>query len=531
MNTDMTIYESILPFKDSNNIALYFRNKKVTHKEFLNLVDKQAEKLVELGIRYDDVVALLSPNIIECIVTYYALNKIGAIVSFLHPLLPPKVLEESLNETQAKFFIVIDVFYKKYQEVIEKTNIKTFLITALTALNPIESIVFKKQNKDALDGLDDKMYIYKYELKGKVKIIPNNNFYKPSVYLRSGGTTGKSKTVVLNDKQLLYPGSLATWITGQELAGKAIIGVLPLFHGFGLAMGVIAPLMNNAGSVLMVKFNLDETISRIKKNQLNVLICIPYLAKKILDSGKFKGSFLKNLIATYCGADKTPTYIIDEYNSLMDEYNSKGYLLEGYGLTETVTVTFVNTHKDYKKGSVGKPLLGTKLKIVSDDDYETDIGSEKTGKILISSPALCVGYLNGECPFYIDKTGEKWLITGDIGYHDDDGFLYFSNRENDVYKIAGYNVFPSLIEEEATKVDGINFACCLYISDEKEPYLHLFVEAKENINLSEVSNKLDKQLADNLIKYSYPKKITFVSRMPRTDIGKIDKKKLLEEHR
>lgn len=526
----MTVYESILPFKESNNIALYFRNTKITHKKFNTLVDNQAKILVKEGIKKDDVVALLSPNIIECIVTYYALSKIGAIVSFLHPLLPISTLKESLVETKAKYFIVIDVFYKKYEVIISELKIKTYLISALSNLNFIEAFVFKKQNKKALKNLDSSLYLYRKKVDEDIKVEINHDYLKPSVYLRSGGTTGKSKTVVLNDKQLLYPGSLATWITGQELEGKAIIGVLPLFHGFGLAMGIIAPLMNNAGSSLMVKFNLDEVIKRLKKNQLNVLICIPYLAKKILDSGKFKGDYLKNLIATYCGADKTPTYIIEEYNKIMDEYDSKGYLLEGYGLTETVTVTFVNTQKNYRIGSVGKPLLGTEFKIVDDNDLEKDIGSNKQGHILIAGPALCLGYLNDPAPFYIDSTGKKWLLTGDIGYHDDDGYLYFSNRKKDVYKISGYNVFPSQIEELVTSIDGVSFATVLYIENEEHPYLKLFVEAKGGVNLDELKNNINKKLTDNLIVYSCPEKIVFVSKMPRTDVGKIDKKKLLEEY-
>ena len=527
MTTSMTIYQSILPFKDSNNVALYFLNHKITHREFYKKVNNQAELLYSIGVRKDDVVTILSPNIIECITTFYALNKIGAIVAFLHPLLPKATLEESLIQSKSKFFFVIDVFYKKYEEVVKRVDVKTYLLSAMADISKIEKMVFKHKYKKELEGIDKNMYLHLLNYSLTKEVETNTDYLKPSVYLRSGGTTGKSKIVILNDKQLLYPGSLATWITGQYLPGKAIIGVLPLFHGFGLSMGVIAPLMNNAGSCLMLKFNLKETIKRIKKNQLHVLICIPYLAKKIIDSGKFKGKFLKNLIATYCGADKTPMYIIEQYNKVIDEYGSIGYLLEGYGLTETVTVTFVNTQKNYRIGSVGKPLLGTELRIAEEDNYEEDIGSNKNGMILIASPALCLGYLDGECPFYTDKQGKKWLITGDIGYHDDDGYLFFANRKKEVYKISGMNVFPSQIEEIATSFSEIDFACCLYQDDENHPYLKLFLELNDPSKKDEVIAKLKKEYEDKLIKYACPEKIIVVDNMPRTDVGKIDKNKLM----
>lgn len=529
MNTDMTIYQSTLPFKGSSEVALFFRNHQITHKQFNQRVDKYADILFNLGIRKDDVVSILSPNIPECIITYYALNKIGAIAAFLHPLIPSNLLKEAMIESKSKYFIVIDLFYNKYKCVSEQLGIKTFLFSVDEDLNFIEKVVYHIKNKKDLKNISDNLYIYKNNSE-KANFEINTDYNKPSVYLRSGGTTGKSKTIVLSDKQLLYPGSLASWITDSKLDGKTIIGFLPLFHGFGLAMGVIAPLMNNASSLLMVKFDLKEVIKNIKKDHLHVLIFIPYLVKKILDSGKFKGKYLKNLIATFCGADKTPSYIIDEYDNLMKQYDSQAVLLEGYGLTETVTVTFVNTLKNNKKGSVGKPLLGTKFKIVNEDNLEDDIGSNNTGLILIASPALCIGYLNDKDPFYIDKNGEKWLITGDIGYHDDEGYLFFSNRKKDVYKIAGYNVFPSQIEEIASSFDEVTFACCIFINDEKHPYLKLFVELNKDkeIDKEKLKNQIKEKLESSLIKYSVPEKIILLDELPRTNIGKIDKKKLVE---
>ena len=525
--TNQTVYQSTIAFKNSKNTALYFRKKMINYIEFHKRVDHFADVFFSCGVKKNDVVSVLSPNIPECIIAYYALDKIGAISAFLHPLFPVSQLPDTLKENGSKFFIVLDIFYKKYKKSISDLALQTFVISPEEDLFPLERLFYRIKNRDALKEIEEEKYLYRIKPERSLKEI-NTDYLKPSVYLRSGGTTGKSKTVILNDQQLLYPGSLAREIVGRELSGKAIIGVLPLFHGFGLAMGVIAPLMNDAGSCLMIKFDLDEVIKRLKKDQLNILIAVPYLIKKILDSNRFKGDYLKNLYATYVGADKTPLYIIDEYNKLMDDYSSKGYLLEGYGLTETVTVTFVNTHSENRVGSVGKPLKGTEFKIVSKEDMEHDLGDNVQGMIIIASPALCLGYLNDSLPVYIDKNNKKWLITGDIGYHDKDGFLYFSNRKNDVYKIAGYNVFPSMIEELATSVEEVKFACCLFVEDDNHPYLKLFVELQNDVDEKAIEKRLNTLFTSKLLKYSCPEKIVFLSAFPRTDVGKIDKKKLKE---
>ena len=522
-----TLYLAIEKYRNSSSVALYFQNKTIHFPELLSRIDKMASVLVSLGIKKDTVVALLAPNVPETIITLYALSKIGAIASILHPLLPPEVLYESLVETKATHFIILDALACQYLEVLKRTDVKTYYISALPDLNPLMRIGFHTLYKKALKPLNKSNYLYK--MTSDINVEINRDGLKPSLYLRSGGTTGKSKTVVLNEEAINFVTRQSAEILCHETKGFSMIGLMPIFHGFGLAMGIHAPLSNDAASALMISYNGKEIVKKIKQNKINVLLTIPYLTDKLLARKDFSGKKLQNLIATYIGADKPEKRLFTEFNRRMEEASSINRLLEGYGLTETATVNFVNTLKNNKIGSVGKPLKGVKVKIINSNiSYDEALKPLAIGEILISSPSLCLGYLNlsnEQQPFYYDKEGVKWLKTGDMGYLDADGFLFFINRVKDVYKIAGYNIFPHDIETLADEIEEVKSSAAIYINNPKHPYFTLYLESDTSDKQALIA-KVRKHLESHLIKYSIPEKILVYPNLPRTDIGKIDRNKL-----
>ena len=524
---NLTLYHQIERFKDSLTTALYFRNHKISFKELIERVNIQADKFYSIGIRANDVVTLLSPNIVDTVVSIYALNKIGAIISILHPLTSPNELLSSIKETKSKFLLIVDARYYIYKGIIEKLQIETYFLSARQDLNIIEKIgfhiLFRKENY----FVDKKRLICKIEHK-KCKFNTNIDSFKPSFYIQSGGTTGKSKTVILNDRCISFPGSQSSAILGREIKGISMIGLLPFYHGFGISMGLHAPLMNEAASSLMIKYNISEICKKIKRNELNVLIVIPYLARKLLNERKFSGEKLLNLYATYVGADKTDPKLIKDFDERMAKYGSENRLLQGYGLSESTAVNFVNTNIYSKDGSVGKPLKYVKVKIVHLDSFD-ECKEGENGRILISSPSICLGYLNNDnTNLFTEIDNNKYLITGDIGYLDKDGFLFIQGRNVDVIKIAGYNVFPYEIEKEANKVEGIITSCAIYCDNQKHPYITLFVETN-NKDKKLIAN-IYKHLEEYLLHYSIPEKIILLNKLPLTKLGKIDKTKLKETY-
>ncbi len=526
MNKD-TLYRTVEVHRHSTANALYFRRESIPFPLFLRRVDEMADKLYRLGVRKGTVVSLLSPNVPECIVALYALSKIGATMSLLHPLLPKEVLRRSLEETHSDVLLILDVLWKNY----EGLNLpRTYFLSALPDLEPVARLFFPLLYRKELRGLDKERYLHRIAWE-KADFDVNEDADAGSILLRSGGTTGRSKTVVCTEHGISFVTRQSEEILCHECRGHSMIGVLPVFHGFGLAMGIHAPLSNEAASCLMINYDGREIVSKIRQNKLNVLLTIPYMTDKLLRQKGFSGRKLRNLLSTFIGADKPELSLFQRFDERMKEAQSVNRLLEGYGLTETITVNFVNTLRDNRIGSVGKPLQGVRLRIADEADLSRDKGDNQVGRILISSESVCLGYLDTpeeKQPFHVDADGTRWLVTGDVGYRDEDGFLFFVNRERDVVKIAGYNVFPSEIEKEANAYPGVLTSAAVPIEDRRHPYVVLFVQREGKEGKEEFAKGLRTYLQDRLIRYAVPEKILLVDHFPRTDIGKIDRKKLKE---
>jgi long-chain acyl-CoA synthetase len=532
-NNINTLYLDVAQYKDDREkTAIYFRKKKITFYELNQRIDVMAKKLVSIGICKDMVVTLLAPNVPETIVALYALNKIGAIVSILHPLIPIKALTDSIRQTNSEYTILFDLRYPEYREELKNVIQRLYFISINPDLTFLESFVAKKKYGGILADFDSSKILNSTspltKIEQEAEVDTNQDAIKPSIYLRSGGTTGKSKTIILNDRAVRYPGSMANDILDKDIIDMSMVGVLPIFHGFGLAMGVHAPLMNHASSYLMMKFDADEIAKGINKNQINLLVGVPYMIEKLLANKKFQRAKLQNLYMTFVGADKPKENLIHDFDELMKKHGSINRLYEGYGLTEVVTVDVVNTMKEHKAGSLGKPLKGVKIKIVNPEDRRQELHFGEDGEILLSGINNCLGYLNCDKrhqPFFTDSKKITYVCTGDIGHVDSEGYLYFKNRNKDLIKIAGFNVFPSDIEALANQVEGVVDCAAVYVEG-AHPYIHLYLE-NHSMDDEKLANEVMRVLKENLICYSLPEKVTCLPHFPRTAIGKIDRKSLI----
>lgn len=524
-----TLYQSVNKNYDFKGTALTFKGKKISYSNLMDNIDIFASKLYNYGIRKDMVVTLVSPNIPETIYTFYALNKIGAIVLVVHPLIPAKTLKMAMERTDSKIVILPDIRASFYQEELKAQDMllltpKYDLKFPIGALYPIVYHKVLKNNKK-------NKYIDRLPLSPSSFPL-NTDDQKASVYLRSGGTTGDSKTIVLNDYAINRIANQCNDILGynpKQTENKKMLAVLPIFHGFGLAMGVHAPLAIRATSALMVSFNPRLVSKMVRKNELNFIILIPYMARKLLALKNFKGKGLQNLSHAFIGGDKVDLKIFEEFDNRMKRSGSSCILMEGYGLTEVVTVNTVNTLKKRRVGSVGLPLDGVKIRIT--DQEGKVLGPNENGNIELNSDMLMLGYLNDKKTtdevVKIDENGLKWLRTGDIGMLDNDGYLFFKQRQKEVFKIAGMNVFPNDIEGRALKFNTVKEAAAIFVEKPSHSYVTLFLESptedKEKLIL-----EVRKLLEDELIKYSVPEKIIVLESFPRTNVGKVDRNKLAD---
>lgn len=525
-----TLYQSLLKYNDSKITALYFENKKYSFKQLLINVRKMVTYLKEKGIKKNDIVTIVLPNVPVTVYLFYALDAIGAIQNIVHPLTPINQIINTMQETNSKHAIVLETLYKDNKEIFEKSSNYFFFVNPMHDKSLLMRNVFYLKYKKVKE--DNHLFsLDRFRKYHEANQIENRNAFEDSIYLHSGGTTGTPKVIALSDASINNLAAKVDGIIPLSIKGKSMLAVLPSFHGFGLGMGIHAPLYNQAASALMVKFNSKKVIKWINQNKVNLIIGVPLLYQKLMKYESFIKAKLTNLQYCFVGGDNVSPTLIERFNNLMKENNSSAMLLEGYGLTETVTVCNVNTKENFKIKSVGKPLNDITVKIL--DESLNELKANEIGEVFIHSNTIMNGYLHDKKATenaLININGIKYVKTGDLGYLDEDGFLFLKGRMKRVFKISGINVYPSEVEKIATELESVYDASLEYF-DNGKPHLVLFVIKHHNETKEEniIKDEIMKVLNEKVFKYALPSKIIFMKDFPKTNVGKIDHKAFKEE--
>ncbi len=527
MKKESTLYEAILqtaslyPKRD----ALIYLNKKISHEELLLKIQKLSAGLLAYGIKKDDVVTVCLPNIPHAIYLLYALNQIGAIANLIHPLIKLTQMKNILKQTKSKYLFMLDISYLEFLSLKEE-GIHLFSCSPTDFMSVFVRAFYYLKNASLLKKIkkeDQVISLYEYE----VNLVYDQDYRKDALYLHSGGTGGEPKVIALSSYSVNALSSNGLDILGiKEIKNKYMLAVLPLFHGFGLCMGVHACLSLGMANTLMPKFNADQVIKYIKKEQLSFIIGVPVLFENLLKNKKFAGYHLKNLKIAFVGGDFSHATLFDRFNEVMIKYGSSCRLYEGYGLTEVVTVCSVNNKTHYKKGTVGKMLANTKMKVMSLDGKE-NLGFNQDGELYVSGETLMNGYRflkEGEKqPFVKDKDGTIWVPTGDFGSLDQDNFVYFKQRLKRIIKVSGVNIFPNEIEVLVSSLKEV-YECAVVPKDDEKlgQVLKLFIVLDHNYENIKLDEKVKELILNNASIYAVPKEIVYLKQLPKTLVGKID---------
>ncbi|MGL4669169.1 MAG: AMP-binding protein [Methanobacteriaceae archaeon] len=587
---DKTIYEMLLDTatKNPNLYALEFMGKKTKFKKLINEVDNCARALIEMGVTEDDSVTICLPNTPHGVIMFYAVNKVGAIANMIHPLSAPKEIEFYMNNVNSKFIITGNFSYMNLKKVQDNINIEKIIIAK------ISDFLGKRMSMGfwALEGRKIPKVEYKENKKliswknftklGQKSPLPNNNNnnnnsntkstakikskMKPgdgAVVLYTGGTTGVQKGVLLsnNNFNALIVQCLAHLNNENlgEIKGDKIMCILPMFHGFGLTVCVHLPISTGACAILVPKFNATIFADKFAKHKPQFIAGVPTLYEALLRSKKMKKTDFSCLKGVFAGGDSVPVDLKLQFDEFIKSRGSKVTVQEGYGLTETVTVSClvpnnINNNfkvnntindnsknlKDSKLGSMGIPLPDMIYKVVNVGTTQSvPYGVE--GEICISGPTVMLGYYNNKEEtnnvLKVHEDGFKWCHTGDLGYMDEDGFFYFKSRIKRIIKSSGYSVFPTQIEDVINKHEAVSISCVIGVPDEYQiEKIKAFVILKEKYtkNIDENQNKIIKKEIMNLCKeylaiWSMPRDIEIRDTLPTTQVGKIDYIELKKE--
>lgn len=511
------------------NVALRYMGHNYKYTHLMKRVHQFAYKLKEIGIEKDEPVTVCLPNIPDAVYLLYALSQIGAIANIVHPLFSYDQMVENIEETKTKHIFVLDIRYQMFAKLEQEKGVHIYSCSPDSELTPIEKLVYRYKTRQKRGKIPLKVRMRAF-YHAPLYLEEDNRYDNDALYLHSGGTSGKPKIVALSSFALNSICHYGPWILGLDsLAKTNILAVLPMFHGFGLCMGIHAMLTDGGADVLMPKFAPKQCVKYIRKNQLQVLLGVPILYEALLNTRGFYGRKLRHLNIAFVGGDFVPNSLIDRFNRRMIKKGSMCRLREGYGLTEVVNVCCVNTHRYHKDNSVGIGLPCVKFKVVDPDTLE-DLGFDKEGELLIGGETIMNGYRFSSDPdinnkVFVTIDGVKYVRTGDFCSLDEDNFVHFKTRLKRIIKVSGVPVFPLEIEEICANFEFVYEAAVKGREDPKHGHVVvLYVVLNKYFDITK--EKAEHILVDKIVSsqgiYAKPKEVKFIDRMPHTVVGKID---------
>lgn len=543
MMTELTMYGALKEkaLKFPHDLALFYEGKRISFKTLLKRIDKTADILYnELGVRQNDAIVIAQPNIPETIVLFYAINKIGACSNLIHPFTPFNQVKAIMDRTHTKYAFLFEQRIAKEVERYRTIADCIFVTRIEDDLPVLKKMMYHTFMNFRIRRKLGKMpkrfkfngFKYTYQLKSKNKPVPEAKFDKErcTVLLHSGSTTGKPKTICLSDYAfnfIAYHSDSFMAVKREELRHHKMLSILPSFHGFGLCMTMHAPLVNAFSSILIPKFKAEKVVKVMNQIKFTCVCGVPTIYEKLLAEPKFvNNKNLKHLHCCFCGGDSMPITLEERFDEAMAKAGSKCRLFQGYGLTEAIAVNCVNTFNANRRGSLGKAMPESDFKVVDENNKEVKPG--ELGEIIFKSGALMLGY-------YQDEEATKnclidgYLHTGDLGYIDADGFIFFKQRKKRVVKVSGVGVFPSEVEQLIESMPEVSACAAIRIPDKKlQNALKVFVVAKY-FDETAMKDKILETCRKYLIRWSVPTEIEFRKELPLTMLGKVDFRTLQEE--
>ena len=512
------VADGLSDFPDSKTVV-YFKGNKISKGRLLRDTDKFCAYLCSLGIGKGDVVTIHLPNLPNAACAFYAVNKLGAIANLIHPLMPPLPLGEMTRAAGSKLIVTFDEYYAKNADKLD-LNCKAVVCSASDYLPPVLSALYKLK-EPKLKGVTRWRDTMKFP---RHTGAPAGEGEDVAVYMYSGGTTGKPKTIELSHRAFNELTECLTYVIADYDGNKDVsLMVLPIFHGFGLGVCMHSMLSRAIESVMIPKYSTKEVLADVKKRGVTIIAGVPLMYKKMLGGGDAFAA-MKGVKHIFCGGDKLTSSLKNQFDAALKKVGSTACLLEGYGQTECVTVCCVNEPGEYIKGCMGKPLHGIKIACASEGKL---LPAGQTGEIVVSAPTLMKGYRemdNSQVFMHID--GERWLRTGDSGMVDDKGRVFFNDRIKAAEKVSGVVVYPQEICEVAGDVPEVSESYAVKVTAGDREFMRLYCVCEGD--KEKVKEKIDEACSRKLLVYARPKEIVFVDRLPRTAVGKVDVGKLKE---
>ncbi len=518
-----------------NHPALWFKGATVSYAELDRLSDVFAAGLTKLGIKKGDRVAIMMPNAPQYVIAELGIWKAGAIVASINPLYTGAELEHMFKECDAETVVTLSLFYNKIKEVQAKTPLKRVIVGNIKEYLPsILRILFtlakekKEGHRVAIQtgdvGFQDVLKQGAGAPRPPVVLDPND----PALILFTGGTTGLSKAAVGTHEALLLSGlQIREWFKNTVHDWDDVfLTSLPLFHVFAAAgVQTVALCTHNTMVLVPNPRDLTDVIETIEKSKATFVPGVPtfyvgLLGHPLVKEGKADLTSIKLCIS---GASALLQDTKERFEAL-----AKCRIVEGYALTESM-MAIVCTPVDgkYKVGSVGMPVSDVSVRIVDSETGQTDMPTREVGEIILQADQLMQGYWQRP-----DATTEMikdgWLYTADLGYMDEDGYVFIVDRKKDVIKPSGFQVWPREVEEAIAKHPAVAEVGVAGVPDERtSEAVKAWIVLREGQKAT--AEEIKEFCRQNLAAYKVPKHIEFRTALPKSAVGKVLRRELSKE--
>ena len=513
------------------NDCIDFQDKRFTYAEVKALSDRAAKGLTESGFKHGMKLGLFLPNCPWFVVFYYAGLKAGGVIVNFNPLYVEPEIARQIEDSETDFMVTLDlaVLLPKITAQLGTTRLKRIIVCPMAEQLPFpQNFLFPiVMRKSVAPMPEDERCIAMRDLMdndGKFALPQIDPATTLAVLQYTGGTTGVPKGAALSHANIyINARQIQLWFHALDNPETRIVGVLPLFHAFAMTCVMNLSLAFGACMLLQPRFEALKLLRLIARKHPNAMAGVPTLYNALLNTPGAENFDLSSLKFCISGGGPLPLEVAKAFHA-----KTGAHLLEGYGLSETSPVACINPpERGSKPGSIGMPIPGTIVEILSLEDHKTVLQLGETGEICIRGPQVMMGYWNRpEATAEVIIDGR--LHTGDVGHIDPEGYIFVTDRLKEMINCSGFKVYPRLVEEAIYQHPSVRECAVIGVPDAyRGQTVRAVVALKADAALT--SEALDHFLETRLSKIEKPTQYEFRADLPKTVIGKIQKKILVDE--
>lgn len=521
-----------------NDTALDYYGRKFAYADLIVNVKKTAAALRGAGVKKGDIITVVSIMTPEIIALFYAADMMGATLNLVDPRYSVEGIREYIEEVDSHLLVCLNVVYERCRQAAKRTNVeKVIVLSPADSLPPVMAVGYKLTTPDK-NKYASNVIRWKQFIKGGEGQSTAAEPYDPDhacVVVHTGGTTGSPKGVMLTDD--CFNGIALQFQAYPKLfhRGQKLMNIMPPFIAYGFACGIHLPLVLGFTVVIIPNLDPDKLGSLVLKHKPEHMFGVPTHYQQLASDPKLRDKDLSFIINYAAGGDSLSRGAEQTVNDFLAAHGARYPIAKGYGMTEVSSAATVAAGLDNKPGSVGIPMVNTVVAAFEPGtDQELPIGQR--GELCISGPCLMKGYYNKpeETAILLRRhpDGRVWAHTGDMGYLDEDGFVFLDSRiKRMIIRHDGFKVFPSMIENVVSRHPAVHQCSVVGCADKDHtqgrlPFVYIVLKAGITAKKKQVIRELERMCAEELPEYVQPVAYKFISSMPMTPVGKVDYRQL-----